>query len=180
MGWIEVDTDVRTLEERREFVRMLFGAGNVLRVANDINTFYVAVRNGECVEGYVVQTYINTRMTYGNRRIRRIGYKVEHEKVCPVKHTAPENFLSMLTATTNEGAVKWRSLCRRTIRNKKLLRTCPVGTKLQVVGKAVGIVECITDHDHRLWVNERHTLVFPTRKLWSEQLVPVRQSPNLQ
>lgn len=171
MGWIEIPRYFTNKSEKEAFVLSLFGKENVRHINRDGTVYYLAIQQGEEVKAYVVQTYQKYIYSSHGKHIRAFGYRVDCETVCPTHHDTSRALIEELTPTVNAYAIKWRSLCRRTQNNRRLLRVAPIGTKLHIVDKISGDITLIWDRGQRFWVNDAHTLVYPISLLARQELV---------
>ncbi len=80
--------------------------------------YYAAIRRtgpdgDSCVYAYVADTHVNSRDEYN------FGYKDMPEDYGPCFYDCPESILSLLTPTTDECSLEWRSECWARIERTK-------------------------------------------------------------
>jgi len=121
MGWDYLTVARPT--NAKEFLDKEFAEGLVASAMHGRNEYYAAYRakNGD-VFGMVVIL---------DRKKGEFGWKSMDESMGPHYHNCPAKILDLLTAPTNEYALKWRNQCRANLLQKKSAKTVRNGDVVQ-------------------------------------------------
>lgn len=115
MGWTMIDHRPEGESHEEFFAREVLGKRQEIlasaHVAGIGGTFYAAVRQKDSGEVWALVV-----LTTG-RAGSRFGYKEMEESQGPVPCECPAHVLDLLSPTTSEHALEWRSRCRARLRH---------------------------------------------------------------